>query len=117
MVICFLFYNRPIRLGLGVACCCWCRSVSMRRSDMRGDLRQPILFRRAARSGSRRYRMGAYRSLMHGSTHHGLNYQPKEYRRLATTYYHQYGPAGMVMKKFNWFQDGFHSEVARPRGG
>ena len=27
--------------------------------------------------------------------------------RLATTYYHQFGPAGMVMEKFNWFKDGF----------
>ena len=52
--------------------------------------------------------LGTYRYLMHGSTHHGLNYLPKEYRRLATTYYHQYGPAGMVMKNFNWFEDGFH---------
>ena len=52
-------------------------------------------------------RYGKYRSLMHGSTHHGLNYQNGKFRRLATTYYHQYGPAGLVMLKYNWFRDGF----------
>jgi hypothetical protein len=43
-------------------------------------------------------------TLMHGTTHHGLNYQePKELNRLATTYYHRYGPVGTVMEKLNWF--------------
>jgi hypothetical protein len=47
-----------------------------------------------------------YRYLMHGTTHHGLNYQaPKSLRRLATTYYHQKGPVGIIMEKLNWFHD------------
>ena len=42
--------------------------------------------------------------LMHGTTHHGLNYQePEELRRLATTYYHRNGPVGVIMEKMNWF--------------
>ncbi len=48
-----------------------------------------------------------YRSLLHGTTHHGLNFQlPKGLRRLATTYYHSKGPTGIVMDQLNWFKDG-----------
>ncbi|MBM4068187.1 MAG: MFS transporter [Planctomycetes bacterium] len=44
------------------------------------------------------------RSLLHGTTHHGLNYQsPRQLSRLATTYYHRMGPTGRVMEKLNWF--------------
>jgi len=47
-----------------------------------------------------------YNYLMHGTTHHGLNFQyPPELRRLATTYYHRRGPVGVVMEKLNWFPD------------
>jgi hypothetical protein len=47
------------------------------------------------------------RSLRHGTTHHGLNFQrPKGLRRLATTYYHAKGPTGIVMDQLNWFKDG-----------
>ena len=47
------------------------------------------------------------RSLRHGTTHHGLNFQmPKGLRRLATTYYHSKGPVGIVMDQLNWFKDG-----------
>jgi len=45
-----------------------------------------------------------YTYLMHGTTYHGQNYQePKELRRLATTYYHRKGPEGVIMERFNWF--------------
>ncbi len=45
-----------------------------------------------------------YHYLMHGTTHHGLNYQsPKPLRRLATTYYHRKGPIGVIYERFNWF--------------
>ncbi len=41
--------------------------------------------------------------LMHGTTHHGLNYQaPQLLRRLATTYYHRKGPTGVIMERLNW---------------
>jgi hypothetical protein len=43
-----------------------------------------------------------YMSLTHGTTHHGMNFTDKAYRRLATTYYHRFGPAGIAMEKFNW---------------
>jgi hypothetical protein len=50
------------------------------------------------------YFSAAYTYLMHGTTHHGLNYQrPKGLRRLATTYYHRKGPTGIIMERLNWF--------------
>jgi hypothetical protein len=51
--------------------------------------------------------------LMHGTTYHGRNYyrnfedKYKDNRidlsRLATTYYHRYGPVGIVMEQYNWW--------------
>ncbi len=46
--------------------------------------------------------VASYTYLMHGTTHHGLNYQePPRLRRLATTYYHKNGPVGVVMRAFD----------------
>ena len=36
----------------------------------------------------------------------GESYEDAKYRRLATTYYHQRGPLGITMWKFNWFRSG-----------
>jgi hypothetical protein len=58
--------------------------------------------------------LGTYTQLMHGTTDHGMNFRrpakkedwgkpDKDLSRLATTYYHRRGPAGVVMEKFNWF--------------
>jgi hypothetical protein len=52
------------------------------------------------------YYFAPYRYLMHGTTHHGLNYQvPKNLRRLATTYYHSKGPTGIIMEKLKGYED------------
>ena len=64
---------------------------------------------------------------MHGTTYHGRNYlyEPdsargkalKDISRLATTYYHRYGPVGVVMEQDNWFkgkQNTFWSDVRQP---
>jgi hypothetical protein len=50
--------------------------------------------------------------LMHGTTYHGRNYYRSypddlqknriDLSRLATTYYHRYGPVGIVMEQYNW---------------
>jgi hypothetical protein len=54
----------------------------------------------------------AYRTttLMHGTTHHGLNYwypdgtgDLPDMTRLATTYYHRDCPVGVVVEPLNWF--------------
>jgi hypothetical protein len=53
---------------------------------------------------------------MHGTTHHGLNYQsPKGLRRLATTYYHRLGPVGVIMERFNWFSTPFLNKDLAPQ--
>jgi hypothetical protein len=49
-------------------------------------------------------RLQWYTYLMHGTTHHGLNFQfPTDLRRVATTYYHRLGPTGTIMENLNWF--------------
>lgn len=65
--------------------------------------------------------------LMHGTTYHGRNYvytredekagYVKDASRLATTYYHRYGPVGVVFEQWNWFpwkQNTFHSDARMP---
>lgn len=54
----------------------------------------------------------SYTYLMHGTTYHGRNYiynpledkTQRDISRLATTYYHRYGPVGIVMEQDNWFK-------------
>ena len=49
--------------------------------------------------------MPQYHYLMHGTTHHGKNYfDPPSLSRLATTYYHRWGPVGIVMERYNWLK-------------
>ena len=43
-----------------------------------------------------------YNYLMHGSTYHGRSYQVDQLARLATTYYHRFGPVGAITEKYNW---------------
>ncbi len=65
--------------------------------------------------------------LMHGTTHHGRNYYANykdelskfrvDISRLATTYYHRYGPVGAVMEQWNWFpgeQNSFRGDLRMP---
>lgn len=107
MVVCFLFYNRPIRLGLGVAAILLAQlgyqSYNDRGTIYAGRSYFGVLRVRASRAEDG----NVTHSLMHGSTHHGLNYQSGPYRRMATTYYHELGPAGVVMLQYNWFRDGY----------
>lgn len=113
MLLCFLMATRPLRLGLGVA------ALFLANQSIETRFDQDVIVH-ADRSyfGVLRVRertrvnaetqevVSRYTSLLHGTTHHGLNFQdPPEYRRLATTYYHQLGPAGLVMDKYNWFQN------------
>src|SRR5262249_45972077 len=59
-----------------------------------------------------------YTFLMHGTTHHGLNFQsPRGLRRLATTYYHRKGPVGVIFERFNWFpgeQNTYFADLRMP---
>jgi hypothetical protein len=63
-------------------------------------------------------RDGKYTYLMHGTTHHGLNFHyPSQLSRLATTYYHRLGPVGAIMERYNWFpgpQNTFWADARMP---
>jgi hypothetical protein len=61
--------------------------------------------------------------LMHGTTYHGRNYiyvpgkDAVDLSRLATTYYHRYGPVGFVMERYNWLpgpQNTFWGDLRMP---
>jgi hypothetical protein len=120
-----LAWKRPIRMGLGLGAVLLASAYYTRVTESQGD--HQVLFRDRSYFGILRviqeqaffrepsdklaYR---YTSLMHGSTHHGLNYhfpdgsmqdgkKTQDYTRLATTYYHRFGPVGVVMEKLNWF--------------
>jgi hypothetical protein len=64
---------------------------------------------------------------MHGTTYHGRNYiytrddqkagLIKDASRLATTYYHRYGPVGVVFEQWNWLpgrQNTFYADARMP---
>lgn len=147
MLICFFWYTRPLRFGLGVGAILLVHLIWNARLDENavysdrsyfGVLRVRQTKDDRIAAGEKVFDVGTYHSLMHGTTHHGLNYQPKEdlgsgnpnepksipqyhwrdengnlqsrWGRMATTYYHQYGPAGIVMRKYNWFDDGFRGD-------
>ncbi len=66
-----------------------------------------------------------YTYLMHGTTYHGRNYMYRpgddnvDLSRLATTYYHRYGPVGFVMERDNWLpgpQNTFWGDARIPTG-
>ncbi len=65
--------------------------------------------------------------LMHGTTYHGRNYMYtrsdqkagviKDASRVATTYYHRYGPVGIVFEQYNWLpgrQNTFYADTRMP---
>ncbi len=58
--------------------------------------------------------------LMHGTTYHGRNYfDPPALSRLATTYYHRWGPVGVIMERYNWLpgpQNTFWADNRLPAG-
>lgn len=63
-------------------------------------------------------RVTQFHYLMHGTTYHGRNYyDPPALSRLATTYYHRWGPVGVVMERYNWLpgpQNTFWSDNRMP---
>jgi hypothetical protein len=80
--------------------------------DRKGQPKDPEEFKNFAlprEKGRKEQLVYRFTYLMHGTTYHGRNYiyNPEEdnvdLSRLATTYYHRYGPAGVVMERFNWF--------------
>jgi tRNA A-37 threonylcarbamoyl transferase component Bud32 len=54
--------------------------------------------------------------LLHGTTHHGMNFMAPTHRRLATTYYHRSGPLGTVLERYNWSPGPSNTYHADARG-
>jgi hypothetical protein len=130
--LCLFLYTRPLRFGLGLAVVLLLNALYVEEREgvttlWRGrsyfgiirvleanDIK--LLPQEAAQlsaSEGKNSKISAgfappYHYLMHGTTHHGLNYQyPPGLRRLATTYYHRRGPVGVIMERFNWFSTPF----------
>jgi hypothetical protein len=110
-----LYYGRPVRFGLTIAAIMIFHSVLEGRGDSNlfAD-RSYFGILRVKRQSNRDYKGIYYTTLIHGRINHGMCiFHPdnqedwgkpdKDFSRLATTYYHRLGPAGIVMEKFNWW--------------
>jgi hypothetical protein len=146
LVLCFFFAGRPLRMGLSVGGLLLAlmyfgntdyRGVLAARRTYFGVLRVQLdkdyprdaeeekdLGRPGIRGEDGKLYADNYpfTLLMHSSTHHGQNFlysekDNKDLTRLATTYYHRYGPVGIVMERDNWFkgkQNSFQADVRGP---
>lgn len=122
LVIAALFFARPLRFGLTIAAIIIVHAMYEKRGDSNifadrsyfGILRVKV---QADYKHTNKLKLSEplyYTTLIHGHINHGMNLlkpknkndwfqEKKDFSRLATTYYHRYGPAGIAMEKFNWF--------------
>ena len=140
LVLALCMMSRPLRFGLalgGVLLVTYWQESSVER----GRSWPPSAATSACCACARKKdRFGDYTYLMHGTTHHGLNYKPditidvfdaegrpvpsrlgkgieqRPLGRLATTYYHRLGPVGIVMEKMNWFDGQYGIVVKNDKG-
>jgi hypothetical protein len=116
VVISCFFYGRPIRYGLTVGAILFAFYIYSNYSSASRDVEFSDRSYFGVIRVSQRPNLAGfqYTTLMHGTTNHGMNFlRPQDQKdrgdpvkdksRLATTYYHREGPAGIVMEKFNWF--------------
>jgi hypothetical protein len=105
LICCFLFYGRALRFGLAIGAVLLANGLYQSTSERDllhasrsyfGILR---VHQRAEHEGPEKVHLHTY--LMHGTTHHGLNYVDSEFARVATTYYHRNGPVGHVLWRMN----------------
>jgi hypothetical protein len=112
-IACF-YYARPVRYGLALGGILLLLTIR----ENRGGISQERSYFGIlnVRYGEEHYGRGGpkylYRTLTHGTTQHGANFlkpgggdnpNKEDLSRLATTYYHRTGPAGMAMERFDWF--------------
>jgi hypothetical protein len=132
MVITCFFFGRPIRFGLAVGAILlmhyFYANAGGGRNEREYADRSYFGVLRVSQRADPSAPTFPYTTLMHGTTNHGMNFLPpsdekewgnpeKDKSRLATTYYHQLGPVGIVMQKFNWFNDPvnvYHSDARMP---
>src|SRR5581483_1373217 len=117
VVACF-YYGRPLRFGLSIAAVLLVHHLQDAFLTSRNIIvadRSYFGIIRVEEAGHEMYdkKVLKYRRLMHGNIDHGMNFKKpddkfignptEDFSRLATTYYHRRGPAGIAMKKFDWF--------------
>lgn len=116
LVIACFYYGRPIRFGLTIIAVLIVYGFSIAQNERTiYDDRSyfGVIHIRYSYARPRTSQL-PYTTLIHGHIDHGMNlFKPedkkewgnpeKDYSRLATTYYHRLGPAGIVMEKFNWW--------------
>jgi hypothetical protein len=127
IVACF-FYGRPIRLGLAIGAVLLVRDFYESRGGHTLSRSRSYFGITVVHEQQGKGDPAPYATMMHGTTNHGMNYRKpesekdwanpeKDFSRLSTTYYHRYGPAGVVMEQFNWFpgpQNTFWSDNRLP---
>ncbi|MCI0680902.1 MAG: hypothetical protein L0Y71_02260 [Gemmataceae bacterium] len=114
MISCAMLF-RPLRYGLAIALIIFVNAYINARADT-SDLRTRGYFGLIKVSTRMDERIGPFKQMIHGHINHGMNFlkpknqeewgdPKKDYSRHATTYYHRYGPAGVVMERFCWFKE------------
>ncbi|MFO0864776.1 MAG: hypothetical protein U0744_09010 [Gemmataceae bacterium] len=114
------FMGRPLRFGFGVMCVLLASVFVSSSID-------PTVFQDRSYFGllkvkqSRTSEDFVYTQLVHGHILHGQNFKLRkaedrgnprlDWTRFATTYYHEHGPVGRMMAKFNWFNDNFENNT------
>jgi hypothetical protein len=135
LAIACLYFGRPLRFGLAIAGVLIAQAVYLGRGDTSiYESRSYFGIIRVKENAAGRKGPGGetkyypYTQLIHGHINHGMNFHrpkdeklvgnPKEdFSRLATTYYHRLGPAGVVMEKFNWWpreENTYHADARMP---
>lgn len=116
LVISCFYFGRPIRYGLTVAAVLLVHGImqSSQDSSIYEDRSYFGVIRIKISATEEALGRRPYSTLIHGHINHGMNLlkpanekdwgdSDKDYSRLATTYYHRLGPAGLVMEKFSWW--------------
>jgi len=107
LMLCYLFVERPLRFGLGVA-------VILLVSAGPAVFDPSVVYRDRSFFGVLNIRAGveegdqglASHVLLHGNIKHGKQFDEPDLRRLPLTYYHRTGPIGQLM-------DAFQGDAAR----
>jgi hypothetical protein len=135
LVIAGLFFARPLRFGLAVGAIMITYGLYNESRGGGSDYSDRSFFGIiSVKKSAQNVKMNdgdpvrsEYYQLIHGHINHGMNFvKPskqedwgnpnKDFSRLATTYYHRLGPAGLVMEQYNWFhprEDNVHTADAR----
>jgi len=135
LIIACFFYARPLRFALSITAIILFHGMLVGDSYMHGDRSYFGIIRVRALPGDGVGRPGSvYHSLMHGNIDHGMNFrkpgletaptlaqfeggdlnkenwgkQDLDFSRLSSTYYHRYGPVGVIMERWNWSENYWH---------